>query len=97
MKLNVSKALIQAGSDSLQFFSRLSGLGVAGFNSHLSGKDEEITVQEKNNLLADDTSDETGSFCHNQQPCVEPYKCNLAKCQVSNASIDLWFYLSSPS
>ena len=79
---------MKTGNDSLTLFSRVSGTGVTGFSHHPVLPEEEITIQESDTPPVEDKN---GAFCHYQQHCLKPIKCERGKCQKAHATIDLWF------
>ena len=97
MKLSVSKKLIKPGRKSLALFSRLTGLGIAGFSSHQPQQKEENIILEKSKLSAGSKKTQVVKFCQNQQHCRKQLSCKPGKKHSYPASIDLWFYLSSQS
>jgi len=94
MKTNSSEKPITPRSEPVALLSRLSGVGVTGFINHPILQEEEIIIQESDNVTVDD---KPGSFCPNQQHCEKQLKCQPGKCQNAHATVDLWFYLSSPA
>ena len=97
MKTDLTKKSIKQRSDSGALFSRLSGVGVTGFSNHPLLQEKENTIHEKDNIPLENKTEKIGSFCNNQQDCQKQIHCEPGKCQIAQASIDLWFYLSGPA
>ena len=97
IKSTVTKEKMEYGNESLALFSRLTGLGIAGFTNHEPGEREATTIKEWENLSAGNSRSRVVKICPNRQHCQQEFKCKPGISQNSDAAVDLWFYLSSQS
>jgi hypothetical protein len=97
MKFTVKKEKMELGNESLALFSRLTGLGIAGFTSHEPGETDETPIKEEGNLPAGNIKHRVVKFCQNRQHCQQHLKCQPGNYENSDTVVDLWFYLSSQS
>jgi len=97
MKSTVTKETMECGNESLALFSRLTGLGMAGFAHHEQGEREATTINEGENLSTGNIRSRVVKICQNRQHCQQQFKCKPGISQSSDAAVDMWFYLSSQS
>jgi uncharacterized protein YbcC (UPF0753/DUF2309 family) len=97
MKFSEEEKSIKPGNEWLALFSRLSGLGIAGFTSHELAESEVTTTNKEEKLPVVNKKSRVVKFSQNLQHCQQHFNCQPGKYHSCHASVDLWFYLSSQS
>jgi hypothetical protein len=93
----VTKETMECGNESLSLFSRLAGLGIAGFAGQAPVERDAATIDEGEHHSAGNKKSRVVKFCQNRQHCKQPFNCQSGNYDNSDAAVDLWFYLSSQS
>ncbi len=88
---------MECGNESLALFSRLTGLGIAGFTNHEPGEREATTINQGENLSEGSIRPRVVKYCQNRQHCQQQLMCKPGISQSSDVAVDLWFYLSYQS
>ena len=94
MKPGANKRAINPWSKALTLFSRLSGLGMTGFNSYLRQHKVEKPIAVKENQITESKIVKTVTHWQNENHSRQHFNYQPGEYHNSHASVDLWFYLS---